>query len=117
MRLPQALNEFNLLGGWQSDSLEDNKKQHLPHRPGSSMRQPGVIQSAPGLDNDWCPTEVRFQRGSRGKIVNRADRCDRRSSHHRADPWKRQANLSLACMLDNANDFVFQPLDMFTKKA
>jgi hypothetical protein len=43
-RFHQALIQFGPFVLLQADGLENGKKQHLLHRSGSSMCQPGVIQ-------------------------------------------------------------------------
>ena len=113
----QAIIELGPLVVLQPDGLEDGQKQHLLHGPGSSSCQPGVIQGAARLHDDGSPAEVRFERGRRGEIVDRADRSDGRGCHHRPDPWKRQEDLSLACVFDDAHDFGLKLLDVFAQQA
>jgi hypothetical protein len=91
--LDQALVQFGPLIGLQADSLEDSKEQDLLHRPGSSACQTGMIQGAAGLDDNWSPTEVRFEGRCRGEVVDRANgRNDRRRSDG-PETWKRQQDL------------------------
>src|SRR5712692_2182455 len=115
--LDQALIELGPFVVLQADRLQDGQEQHLLHRSGSSPCQPGMIQGAARLDDDGSPAEVRFERGRRGEIVDRADRRDHGGGHHRPDPWKRPEDLPLACLFDDAHDFGLQLLDVLAQEA
>src|SRR5690348_1616621 len=94
-RLDQALVQFGPLIVLQADSLEDSKEQDLLHRPGSSACQTGMIQGAAGLDDNWSPTEVRFEGRGRGEVVDRTNGRNNRRRSDGPETWKRQQDLPL----------------------
>ena len=113
----QAIVEVRPFMVLQADRLEDGQEQYLLHRPGSSPRQPGMIQGAPRLSQDRSPTEVGFECGCQREVVDRANSGDDRGCHHRPNSWERQEDLPFACVFDNARDFVFQLLDVLTQQS
>src|SRR6266496_1894476 len=96
----------------QPDRLEDSQKEHVLHRPGSPRCQSRVIQGASRLSHDGCPTKIRFEGGRRGEIVDRTNGGNGGGCHDRSNPWKREQDLSFTCLLDTANNFIVQLLDM-----
>src|SRR5438132_6019346 len=115
-RLDQALVQFGPLVVLQADSLEDSKEQDLLHRPGSSACQTGMIQGAAGLDDNWSPTEVRFEGRGRGEVVDRTNGRNNRRCSDGPETWKRQQDLPLASMFDDVSNFTIQLLDVLTQK-
>ncbi len=100
----------------QANGLENDQEQHLLHRSGPSACQSGAIIGGSCLFSDGRPTEVRFEGGCRGKIVDRADGSDHRGSHHRSDPWERQEDLPFPCLFNDAANLTFQLVNVLAQK-
>src|SRR3989440_2441994 len=115
-RFDQSLIQLGPFVVPQANGLEDDQKQHLLHRPGPSACQSGAIIGGSCLFSDGRPTEVRFEGGCRGKIVDRADGSDHRGSHHRSDPWERQEDLPFPCLFNDAANLTFQLVNVLAQK-